>query len=102
MPSAGARASTCSATIANIYESRQALRDGVTQAPTAAVPQFAHLTPIARASGYGVALNPITIIYDRRKAKTPVTSWRDLWNPEWRHRTRLAGLSLVRGRGGLC
>src|ERR1700761_7766736 len=30
----------------NVFESRQALRDSVTEAPTAAVPQFAHLTPL--------------------------------------------------------
>ena len=85
----------------NVFESRQALRDSVTEAPTAAVPQFAHLTPLARVSGYGVALNPITIIYDRRKAKTPVTSWRDLWNPEWRHRIAWPAYPSAEGAAGL-
>src|ERR1700675_5004794 len=40
----------------NIFESRQAVRDGVTQAPTAAVPQYAHLVDLARQGGYGVAI----------------------------------------------
>jgi putative spermidine/putrescine transport system substrate-binding protein len=70
----------------NIFESQQAVRDQVTQPPTAAVPQYAHLIDIARRGGYGVAINPITIIYDKRKASKPVTSWRDLWNPEWKGR----------------
>ncbi|MFT4014463.1 MAG: ABC transporter substrate-binding protein [Paracoccus sp. (in: a-proteobacteria)] len=70
----------------NIYESRQAVKDRVTQAPTEAVPQFAHLYPPARLGGYGVAFNPCTIVYDKRKASAPVTSWKDLWNPEWKGR----------------
>jgi putative spermidine/putrescine transport system substrate-binding protein len=70
----------------NIFESRQAVKDGVTQAPTAAVPQFANLLDIAKVGGYGVALNPCTIVYDKRKAKTPIASWKDIWNPEWKGR----------------
>jgi putative spermidine/putrescine transport system substrate-binding protein len=85
----------------NIFESRQAMKDGVTQAPTAAVPQFAHLTPLAKVGGYGVALNPITIIYDRRKAKAPVRSWKDLWNPEWRHRIAWPAYPSAEGAAGL-
>lgn len=68
----------------NIYESRQAVKDGVTQAPTAAVPQFANLYDFAKVGGYGVAINPCTVVYDKRKAKKPVTSWKDIWNPEWK------------------
>jgi putative spermidine/putrescine transport system substrate-binding protein len=70
----------------NIFESRQAVKDGVTQPPTGAVAQFAHLYDIARLGGYGVAFNPVTIVYDRRKASRPVTSWKDIWNPEWKRR----------------
>ena len=70
----------------NIYESRQAVKDGVTQAPTAAVAQYEHLYDPAKVGGYGVAFNPVTIVYDGRKAKAPVTSWKDLWNPEWKGR----------------
>ena len=33
-----------------------------------------------------MALNPCTIVYDKTKAKTPVTSWKDMWNPEWKGR----------------
>lgn len=70
----------------NIFESRQAVRDGVTQAPTPAVARFADLHDIAKVGGYGVALNPCTIVYDKRKASKPVQSWKDLWNPEWKGR----------------
>jgi putative spermidine/putrescine transport system substrate-binding protein len=70
----------------NIFESRQAVKDGVTQAPTEAVPQFANLYDQAKVGGYGVAFNPCTIVYDKRKAQKPVTSWKDIWNPEWKGR----------------
>lgn len=85
----------------NIAESRQAVKDGVTQAPTAAVPQFAHLVPIAKVGGYGVAINPITIIYDKRKARAPVTSWKDLWNPEWKGRIAWPAYPAAQGAAGL-
>lgn len=70
----------------NIFESRQAVRDGVTQAPSERVPQFAALYDVAKLGGYGVAFNPVTIVYDKRKVTTPITSWRDLWRPELRGR----------------
>ena len=70
----------------NIFESRQAVKDGVTQAPTDAVPRYADLYDIAKLGGYGVAFNPVTVVYDRRKASKPVTSWKDIWNPEWKGR----------------
>jgi putative spermidine/putrescine transport system substrate-binding protein len=66
----------------NIFESRQAVKDGVTQAPTDAVPNFANLYPAARIGGYGVAFNPVTIVYDRRKVAAPMTSWRDFWRDD--------------------
>lgn len=68
----------------NIFESRQAVRDGVTQAPSTSVPAFERLYPVARQGGYGVAFNPVTVVYDRRKMSTPLESWRDLWRPELR------------------
>ena|SRR5665213_374463 len=85
----------------NIFESQQAVRDRVTQAPTPAVPQYAHLIDIAKLGGYGVALNPITIIYDKRKASQPVTSWKDLWNPEWRGRIAWPAYPSAEGTAGL-
>jgi putative spermidine/putrescine transport system substrate-binding protein len=85
----------------NMAESRQAMKDGVTQAPTAIVPQYAHLVGIARLGGYGVAINPITIIYDKRKARSPVTSWKDLWNSEWRKRIAWPAFPAAQGAAAL-
>ena len=68
----------------NIFESRQAVKDGVTQPATDAVPNAANLYPSAKLGGYGVAYNPVTIVYDRRAVSSPITSWKDLWRPELR------------------
>lgn len=73
----------------------------MTQAPSAAVPQFAHLVDIAKIGGYGVAINPVTIIYDKRKAKRPVTSWKDLWNPEWKGRIAWPAFPAAQGAAAL-
>jgi putative spermidine/putrescine transport system substrate-binding protein len=85
----------------NIFESRQAVKDGVTQAPTDAVPQFAKLYDIAKLGGYGVAFNPVTIIYDKRKSAKPVTSWKDIWNPEWKGRIAWPSYPGAQGTAGL-
>lgn len=68
----------------NIFESRQAVRDGVTQAAGNNVPNAQHLYPVARLGGYGVAFNPVTIVYDRRLVASPMTSWRDFWRDDLR------------------
>jgi putative spermidine/putrescine transport system substrate-binding protein len=85
----------------NIFESRQAVKDGVTQAPTEAVPQFANLHAAAKLGGYGVALNPCTIVYDKRKAAKPITSWKDIWNPEWKGRIAWPSYPGAQGTAGL-
>ncbi|WP_293854707.1 extracellular solute-binding protein [uncultured Alsobacter sp.] len=85
----------------NIFESRQAVKDGVTQAPTDAVPQFANLFDVAKLGGYGVALNPCTIVYDKRKASKPITSWKDMWNPEWKGRIAWPSYPGAEGTAGL-
>jgi putative spermidine/putrescine transport system substrate-binding protein len=66
----------------NIFESRQAVKDGVTMAANANVPNFAHLYEVAKLGGFGVAFNPVTIVYDRRKVSAPMTSWRDFWRDD--------------------
>ncbi|WP_431283299.1 extracellular solute-binding protein [Humitalea sp. 24SJ18S-53] len=66
----------------NIFESRQAVKDGVTQEVNNNVPNAANLYPVARLGGYGVAINPVTIVYDRRKVAAPMTSWRDFWRDD--------------------
>lgn len=83
----------------NIFESRQAVKDGVTQAATDAVPQYANLYDVAKLGGYGVALNPCTIIYDKRKGS--ISSWKDMWNPEWKGRIAWPSYPGAQGTAGL-
>lgn len=83
----------------NIFESRQAVKDGVTQAATDAVPQYANLLDVAKLGGYGVALNPCTIIYDKRKGS--ISSWKDIWNPEWKGRIAWPSYPGAQGTAGL-
>jgi len=68
----------------NIFESRQAVRDGVTQAANTNLPNAQYLYPVAKLGGYGVAFNPVTIVYDRRLVAQPMTSWRDFWREDLR------------------
>jgi putative spermidine/putrescine transport system substrate-binding protein len=68
----------------NIFESRQAVRDGVTQPVNNNVPNAANLYDVAKLGGYGVAFNPVTIVYDRRAVASPMTSWRDFWREDLR------------------
>ena len=85
----------------NIFESRQAQRDGVTQAPTADVPNFANLYPSARLGGYGVAYNPVTVVYDRRKVSAPMNSWRDFWREDLRGKVIWPSYPGAQGTAGL-
>lgn len=85
----------------NIFESRQAVADGVTQAPTDAVPAFENLYDMAKIGGYGVAFNPATIVYKGSKASAPITSWKDLWNPEWKGRIAWPTYPGAEGTAGL-
>jgi len=86
----------------NIFESRQAVKDGVTQAPALdRVPNAKFLYEPAKLGGYGVAFNPVTIVYDKRKASAPVTSWKDLWKPEWKGRIAWPSYPGAQGTAGL-
>jgi len=66
----------------NISESKQAVDDGVTQAPTDKVANFANLYDAAKLGGYGVSQISTSIIYDKTKITQPITSWKDLWRPD--------------------
>ena len=66
----------------NIFESRQAVKDGVTQPPKESVEGFDKLYDIARKGGYGVAFNAVTIVYDKTMVDAPITSWKDLWRDD--------------------
>jgi putative spermidine/putrescine transport system substrate-binding protein len=84
----------------NIFESRQAVKDGVTQPASRSVPNYANLYDIAKLGGYGVALIPITICYDKRRA-APITSWKDLWRPELRGKLAWPSYPGAEGTAGL-
>ena len=84
----------------NIFESRQAVKDGVTQAASASVPNYADLYDVAKMGGYGVALIPITIGYDS-KHTAPLTSWKDLWRPDLRGRLAWPSYPGAEGTAGL-
>lgn len=65
----------------NIFESRQAVRDGVTQAPSPDLDGFDDLYDLAKIGGYGVAFNAITPCYDQTMVP-PITSWMDFWRED--------------------
>lgn len=65
----------------NIFESRQAVRDGVTQAPSPDLDGFDSLYDLAKVGGYGVAFNAITPCYDRTMVD-PISSWLDFWRDD--------------------
>jgi putative spermidine/putrescine transport system substrate-binding protein len=85
----------------NIFESRQAVKDNVTQAPTANVPNFANLYDMAKLGGYGVAFNPVTIVYDRRMVAAPMTSWKDFWRDDLRGKVIWPTYPGAQGTAGL-
>lgn len=66
----------------NIFESRQAVKDKVTQAAKPSVAGFENLYDLAKIGGYGVAFNAITPVYDKTKFSKPMESWLDLWSDE--------------------
>ena len=45
--------------------------------------------------------NPCTIVYDKRKAAKPMTSWKDIWNPEWKGRIAWPSYPGAEGTAGL-
>lgn len=65
----------------NIFESRQAVRDGVTQAPRD-IEGSDNLYDLAKIGGYGVAFNATTPVYDQTMVEAPMTSWQDFWRED--------------------
>lgn len=66
----------------NIFESRQAVADGVTQAPNPEVAGFDDLYDLAKIGGYGVAFNAITPVYDQTMVDLPMAAWGDFWRED--------------------
>jgi len=67
----------------NIYESIQGVKDGVFEAPSADVPAYNDLYPVAKSGCYGMSLMGLGIAYNTDVFKTP-PQWADLWNPEYK------------------
>lgn len=84
----------------NIFESRQAVKDGVTQAASPSVPNYANLYDIAKLGGYGVALIPITICYDKTRTGA-ITSWKDLWRGDLKGKLAWPSYPGAEGTAGL-
>lgn len=66
----------------NIFESRQAVRDGVTQAVNPNFEGLDNLYDLAQIGGYGVAFNAVTICYDKTMVDAPMNSWKDFWRDD--------------------
>jgi putative spermidine/putrescine transport system substrate-binding protein len=65
----------------NIFESRQAVADGVTQ-PAREIEGYDNLYDLAKLGGYGVAFNAITPVYDSTMVDAPMTAWADFWRDD--------------------
>lgn len=65
----------------NIFESRQAVADGVTQ-PAREIEGYDNLYDLAKIGGYGVAFNAITPCYDQTMVDAPMTAWADFWRDD--------------------
>ena len=85
----------------NIFESRQAVKDGVTQAPKPDVANYDGLYDIARIGGYGVAFNPVNIVYDKTLVAAPITSWKDLWRDDLKGKIAWPSFPGAEGVAGL-
>jgi putative spermidine/putrescine transport system substrate-binding protein len=67
----------------NIAESQQAIKDGVVEAPSADVPAYNDLYPIAKTGCYGMSMMGLGIAYNTDAFKTP-PQWADLWQPQYK------------------
>ena len=85
----------------NIFESRQAVKDGVTQAPNPDLPGFDNLYDLARIGGYGVAFNAVTVVYDQTKVDAPMTSWLDFWRDDLKGKIAWPSYPGAEGTAGL-
>ncbi|MCR8657143.1 extracellular solute-binding protein [Paenibacillus endoradicis] len=66
----------------NIYESKQAIEDGVAQDVDPSVPNLANSYEIAQSWGYGSSIMALGIAYNPESVTEPIDSWDDLWRDE--------------------
>ena len=67
----------------NIAESQQGIKDGVIEAPSADVPAYNDLYPIAQTGCYGMSMMGLGIAYSTTAFSTP-PQWADLWQPQYK------------------
>ena len=74
----------------NIYESAQAIKDGVAQDVDPSLSNFDQLYDFAQTGGYGMSIMGLGIVYNNEKVTEPITSWKDLWRPELKGKVALS------------
>lgn len=65
----------------NIYESAQAVKDGVAEDVDPSLSNFKDLYPFAQTGGYGMSIMALGICYDTETTE-PISSWKDLWRDD--------------------
>jgi len=66
----------------NLYESKQAIEDGVAEPVDESIPNFPQLYPAAQQNGYGMTFMALGIVYNKELVKEPITKWSDLWRDD--------------------
>ena len=66
----------------NIYESAQAIADGVAQDVDPSLSNFDSLYDFAQTGGYGMSIMGLGIVYNDELVTDPNTSWKDLWRDD--------------------
>jgi putative spermidine/putrescine transport system substrate-binding protein len=68
----------------NLYESKQAIDDGVAEPVDSSLFNFSQLYPAAQANGYGMTFMGLGIVYNKDLVTEPIKEWTDLWKPEFK------------------
>ena len=66
----------------NLYESKQAIDDGVAEPVDPSIPNFSQLYPAAQQNGYGMTFMGLGIVYNKELVTEPITEWADLWRED--------------------
>ncbi|MBN2980377.1 MULTISPECIES: extracellular solute-binding protein [Cohnella] len=66
----------------NLYESKQAIDDGVADPVDPSIPNFSQLYPAAQENGYGMTFMGLGIVYNKDLVTEPIAEWADLWRED--------------------
>ncbi len=72
----------------NIYESPQALKDGVVDAPDPSAPYYKTIWPGMNNGCYAMSLNGLGIAYSKKLVTSP-PEWADMWKPQYKGKIAL-------------